>query len=66
LATRRPKGTGSSYTRKDGRVIGQYEIETPEGKKRKYVSGKTKKEVAQKLTKRSPTANADLLTTPVA
>jgi hypothetical protein len=47
-------------------VIGQYEIETPEGKKRKYVSGKTKKEVAQKLTKRSPTANADLLTIPVA
>ncbi len=32
--------------RNDGRVIGQYEIETPEGKKRKYVSGKTKKEVA--------------------
>ena len=40
MATRRPKGTGSIYTRKDGRVIGQYEIETPKGKKRKYVSGK--------------------------
>jgi integrase len=51
LAIRRPKGTGSIYARKDGRVIGQYEIETPEGKKRKYVSGKTKKEVARKLAK---------------
>jgi integrase len=32
-------------------VIGQYEVDTPEGKKRKYVSGRTKKEVARKLAK---------------
>jgi integrase len=51
LATRRPKGTGSIYVRKDGRVIGQYEVDTLEGKKRMYVSGKTKKEVARKLAK---------------
>jgi integrase len=49
LAPRRPKGTGSIYVRKDGRVIGQYEVDTTEGKKTKYVSGKTKKEVARKL-----------------
>ena len=51
MATRRPKGTGSIYVRKDGRVIGQYEIDTPDGTKRKYVSGKSKKEVARKLAK---------------
>ena len=48
---RRPKGTGSIYER-DGLVIGQYEVQTPEGKsKRKYVRGKDKKEVAGKLAK---------------
>jgi integrase len=44
---RRPKGSGSIYTRKDGRVVGEYEAN---GKKR-YVYGKTKKEVASKLAK---------------
>jgi ribosomal protein L24E len=43
---RRPKGSGSIYIRKDGRVVGEYEAN---GKKR-YVYGKTKKEVAAKLT----------------
>jgi integrase len=48
---RRPKGTGSIYAR-DGIVIGQYEVQVPEGKiKRKYVRGKDKKEVASKLAK---------------
>ena len=48
---RRPKGTGSIYER-EGVVVGQYEIATPEGKiKRKYVRGKDKKEVAAKLAK---------------
>ena len=48
---RRPKGTGSIYER-DGVVIGQYEVQMPEGKiKRKYVRGKDKKEVASKLAK---------------
>jgi hypothetical protein len=48
---RRPKGTGSIYER-DGVVIGQYAVQTPEGKtKRKYVRGKDKKEVAGKLAK---------------
>jgi hypothetical protein len=64
MAARRPKGTGSIYVRKDGRIIGQYEVETLEGKKRKYVSGKTKKEVAQKLTKAIADNERGLLTTP--
>ena len=44
---RRPKGSGSIYTRKDGRVVGEYEAN---GKKR-YVYGKSKKDVAAKLAK---------------
>ncbi|HET7272184.1 MAG TPA: hypothetical protein VFI90_13995 [Rubrobacter sp.] len=48
---RRPKGTGSIYEREGG-MIGQYEVQTPEGKtKRNYVRGKDKKEVAGKLAK---------------
>jgi len=39
---RRPKDSGSIFTRKDGRVVGEYEAN---GKKR-YVYGKTKKYVA--------------------
>jgi integrase len=61
LATRRPKGTGSIYVRKDSRVIGQYEVNTPEGKKRKYVSGKTKKEVARKLAKAFSDSEGELV-----
>jgi len=34
---RRVKGSGSIYTRKGGTVVGQYEIDTLEGKKRKYI-----------------------------
>ena len=48
---RRPKGSGSIYTLKDGTVVGRYEVDTPEGKKRKYIRGKTKREVASKLAK---------------
>src|SRR5215217_8954352 len=48
---RRPKGSGSIYTRKDGTVIGQYEVDTPNGKKRRYIRGKNKKDVASRLAK---------------
>jgi integrase len=44
---RRGSGEGSIYRRKDGRWVGQYEV----GGKRRYVYGKTRKEVAGKLTK---------------
>src|SRR3712207_40231 len=51
-AKRRPKGSGSIYVLKDGTVVGRYEVETPSGEtKRKYVRGKTKREVAAKLAK---------------
>jgi hypothetical protein len=48
---RRPKGSGSIYVLKDGTVVGRYEAETPNGIKRKYVRGKSKREVAAKLAK---------------
>ena len=54
---RRPKGSGSIYTRKDGRVVGEYEAN---GKKR-YVYGKTKKEVASKLAKAIADRDAGLV-----
>src|SRR5919112_815624 len=54
---RRPKGSGSIYTRKDGRVVGEYEAK---GKKR-YVYGKTKKDVAAKLAKAIADRDAGLV-----
>jgi integrase len=44
---RRGRGEGSVYRRKDGRWVGQYEVNG----KRRYVYGRTRKEVAKKLTK---------------
>jgi integrase len=44
---KRGRGEGSIYRRKDGRWVGQYEV----GGKRRYVYGKTRKEVATKLNK---------------
>ena len=48
---RRGRGEGSIYRRKDGRWVGQYDLRTDLGKKTKYIYGKTRKEVATKLTK---------------
>jgi integrase len=48
MTKRRIKGEGSVYRRKDGRCMGEYV--DANGKKR-YVSGKTKAEVRQKLRK---------------
>jgi integrase len=50
---RRPKGSGSIYKRKDGRVVGEYEVN---GKKR-YIYGRTRQEVAARLAK--PIAERD-------
>jgi integrase len=44
---RRTKGSGSIYVRKDGRVVGQYEVN---GKQR-YIYGASKQKVAAKLAK---------------
>ncbi len=54
--TRRPKGSGSIYTRKDGRVVGEYEAN---GKR--YIYSKTKKEVAAKLAKAIADCDAGLV-----
>lgn len=44
---RRGKGEGSIYRRADGRWVGQFEVNG----KRRYVSGKSRAEVAKRLTK---------------
>ena len=56
---RRGKGEGSIYRRKDGRWVGQYEING----KRKYVSGTTRAEVSKKLTKAIAERDAELAST---
>ena len=47
MSKRRSPGEGSIYQRKDGLWVGQY---VAQGKKR-YVYGKTRKDVAQRLAK---------------
>src|SRR5919107_3513343 len=47
---RRGRGEGSIYRRKDGRWVGQNDLPTDLGKKTKYIYGKSRKEVATKLT----------------
>ena len=44
---RRPRGSCSTYTREDGRVVGEYEAD---GKKR-YIYGRTKNDAVPKLAK---------------
>jgi hypothetical protein len=44
---RRAKGTGSVYTRKDGRVVGEYEVNG----KIKYIYGRAEGDVAQRVAK---------------
>jgi integrase len=56
-ARRRGSGEGSIYRRKDGQWVGQYEV----GGKRRYVYGKTRKEVASKLTKAVTDGNEGLI-----
>jgi integrase len=56
-ARRRGRGEGSIYRCKDGRWVGQYEV----GGKRRYVYGKTRKEVASKLTKAVADGNEGLI-----
>src|SRR5215203_264353 len=48
MTKRRVKGEGSVYRRGDGRCVGEYEDANG---KRRYISGKTKAEVRQKLRK---------------
>jgi integrase len=48
---RRGNNEGSISRRKDGRWMGRYTVHTADGPKQKAVYGKTRKEVAEKLTK---------------
>lgn len=51
MAKRRGNGEGSISRRKDGRWEARYTVQTVKGWKRKVLYGKTRKEVAEKLTK---------------
>src|SRR5215216_3262326 len=48
---RRGNGEGTIYKRKDGRYEARYSVHTVNGPKRKAIYGKTRAEVAEKLTK---------------
>ena len=48
---KRGNGEGSIYRRKDGRWVGQYTAQTADGPKYRYIYGKTRQKVAEKLTK---------------
>ena len=48
---RRGNGEGSITRRKDGRWMGRYTVYTSNGPKQKAIYGKTRAEVAEKLTK---------------
>ena len=48
---KRGNGEGTIYRRKDGKWATQYTVYTAEGRKRKTLYGKTRSEVATKLTK---------------
>jgi integrase len=51
MVGRRGNGEGSIYRRKDGRWVGQYLAYTPKGPKYRYLYGKTRQVVAEKLTR---------------
>jgi integrase len=48
---RRGNGEGSIYRRKDGYWVGQYGVHTATGRKTRYIYGKRREEVRQKLAK---------------
>ena len=47
----RGNGEGSIYRRRDGRWVGQYLVYTVKGPKYRYLYGKTRAAVAEKLAK---------------
>ena len=51
MAKRRGNNEGSIYCRKDGYWVGQYGVETATGRKTRYIYGKRREEVREKLTK---------------
>src|SRR5215216_4926040 len=62
MATKkRGNGEGTIYRRKDGKWATQYTVYTAEGRKRKTLYGKTRSEVAAKLTKAMTDRDGGLL-----
>jgi integrase len=51
MAKKRGNGEGSIYRRTDGRWVGQYLVHTAKGPTYRYLYGKTRAVVAEKLTK---------------
>ena len=51
MAKRRGNNEGSIYRRKDGYWVGQYGVETATGRKTRYIYGKRREDVREKLTK---------------
>jgi integrase len=51
VAKRRGNGEGSIYKRNDGRWVGQYLVHTAKGPKYRYLYGKIRRDVDEKLTK---------------
>ena len=51
MSRKRGNGEGSIYRRKDGRWVGQYTVYTAKGPKYRYIYGKTRVAVAEKLSK---------------
>jgi integrase len=51
MAKKRGNGEGSIYRRTDGRWVGQYLVHTAKGPKYRYLYGKTRAVVAEKLTR---------------
>ena len=51
MPRKRGNGEGSIYRRTDGRWVGQYLVHTAKGPKYRYLYGKTRAVVAEKLTK---------------
>jgi integrase len=61
VSKKRGNGEGSIYRRKDGRWAGQYTVYTAAGPKYRYVYGKTRAAVAEKLTKAMADRNNGLI-----
>jgi integrase len=51
MAKRRGNNEGSIYRRKDGYWVGQYGVQTAQKSKTRYIYGKRREEVREKLTK---------------
>jgi integrase len=61
VSKKRGNGEGSIYRRKDGRWVGQYTVYTATGPKYRYLYGKTRAVVAEKLTKAMADRNGGLI-----